>query len=143
MKNRLTRPRPAGAPAPALHAPRWRVLLCLGLSTVALALGHGCGRSGETPEAAVPEPAEPSVSAGPAQPGPHPGAPPGATQPTPAVDLQALTQAVRRYGAERRRVPANLDEVVAAGYIQQLPPPPPGMRYAIEPKRLEVILVKP
>lgn len=83
------------------------------------------------------------MSAGPVQPGPHSAAPPGATEPTPAVDLQALTQAVRRYGAERRRVPANLEEVVAAGYIRNLPPPPRGMRYAIEPKRLEVILVKP
>jgi len=61
---------------------------------------------------------------------------------SPAVDLDALTQAVRRYGAEKRRVPSNLNEVVAAGYLKVLPPPPPGMRYVIDPTRLEVLLVK-
>lgn len=77
---------------------------------------------------------------------PSPSQPWGNAAPLPststAVDLDALTQAVRRYSAEKRRVPSSLNEVVAAGYVKMLPPPPPGMRYAIHPIRLEVHLVK-
>lgn len=58
------------------------------------------------------------------------------------ADLQALTQALRRYSAEKRRVPANLNELVSAGYLRELPAPPPGMQYAIHSARVEVILVK-
>ena len=67
---------------------------------------------------------------------------PTLSQPTPPVDLDALTQALRRYSAEKRRLPSSLNEVVAAGYLKVLPPPPPGMRYAINPARVEVVLVK-
>ena len=58
------------------------------------------------------------------------------------MDLDTLTQALRRYSAEKRRLPSSLNEVVAAGYLKVLPPPPPGMRYAINPARVEVVLVK-
>ncbi|MCS7089922.1 MAG: hypothetical protein RMN51_00560 [Verrucomicrobiota bacterium] len=58
------------------------------------------------------------------------------------VDLRSLTQALRRYSAEKRRVPSSLEEIVAAGYLEALPEPPAGMRYAINPARVEVLLVK-
>ncbi|MEO6182801.1 MAG: hypothetical protein ABIP71_06845, partial [Verrucomicrobiota bacterium] len=54
--------------------------------------------------------------------------------------LGVLTQAVRKFSAERRRVPANLDEVIRAGYIQNVPQPPAGKKFFLDTKRLEVTL---
>jgi hypothetical protein len=55
--------------------------------------------------------------------------------------LAQLTQAVRRYGAEKQKVPTSLNEVLGAGYVQGTPQPPAGKKFAIDPKRLEVMLV--
>ncbi len=55
--------------------------------------------------------------------------------------LGVLTQAVRKFSAERRRVPANLDELIRAGYIQNVPQPPAGKKFLLDTKRLEVTLV--
>jgi hypothetical protein len=59
------------------------------------------------------------------------------------VDLSAtlsqLTQAVRRYAAERQRVPQSLEEVAAAGYVNGVPAAPAGKHFAIN-KKLEVYL---
>src|SRR4051812_5188261 len=74
-----------------------------------------------------------------------PGSAPAAAGPvvqTPAVahpgsDISAvlaqLTQAVRRYGAEKQKVPASLNEVLGAGYVQGTPQPPAGKKFAIDP----------
>ena len=76
---------------------------------------------------------------------------PGAVQVTPVVigdnaDMNAvlsqLTQAVRKYSFERRRMPKTLDEVVAAGYVSAMPKPPAGQRFTLEPKTVEVVLTK-
>jgi hypothetical protein len=56
--------------------------------------------------------------------------------------LSSLTQGLRRYGVEKQRVPASLNEVIAAGYIQVMPQPPPGRKFALDAKRMEVVLVK-
>jgi len=56
-----------------------------------------------------------------------------------AAILAELTQAVRKYGMERRRVPASLDELVTAGYLRAIPPAPQGKRFAIN-KNLQVYL---
>jgi hypothetical protein len=58
-----------------------------------------------------------------------------------SVVLAQLTQAVRRYGAEKQKVPASLNEVLGAGYVQGTPQAPAGKKFAIDPKRLEVMLV--
>jgi hypothetical protein len=55
--------------------------------------------------------------------------------------LKRLTQAVRRYGVEQQKVPGNLEEVFARGYLKELPQAPYGKRFAID-KKLEVILVE-
>jgi hypothetical protein len=57
------------------------------------------------------------------------------------TDLQTLTQALRRYSMERRKVPADLNEVMAAGYLKGMPTAPAGKKFGINTKRLEVILV--
>ncbi len=58
-----------------------------------------------------------------------------------AARLGELTQALRRYSVEQQRVPTSLGEVVAAGYVKDLPQAPPGKRLAINPKRVEAVLV--
>jgi hypothetical protein len=59
-----------------------------------------------------------------------------------AALLGELTQAVRKYAVEQRRAPKALDELVAAGYLSQLPQPPAGKRFAIS-KTLQVYLAEP
>jgi hypothetical protein len=65
---------------------------------------------------------------------------PGAASTETAVPLNELTHAVRRYAAEKQKAPQSLDEVVAAGYIKQLPEIPAGQKLVLQPKRLEVVL---
>ncbi len=57
-----------------------------------------------------------------------------------ATVLEELTQALRKFGVEQRRVPASLNELVTAGYIQKVPQPPPGKAFAIDPKNLRVVV---
>ncbi len=54
--------------------------------------------------------------------------------------LQQLTQAVRKYAVEQRRVPATLDELVANRYLAAIPGAPAGKKFAIN-KNLQVSLV--
>ncbi len=54
--------------------------------------------------------------------------------------LAELTQALRKFSVEQRRVPASLNELVAAGYIKNMPQPPPGKTFGIDPKNLQVIV---
>jgi plasmid stabilization system protein ParE len=57
----------------------------------------------------------------------------------PAAVLAELTQAVRRFGAEQRRVPQGLEELVQHGYLGRMPPAPAGRRFAIT-RDLRVVL---
>src|ERR1051326_4704191 len=54
--------------------------------------------------------------------------------------LAELTQTLRRYSAEKRQVPASLDVLVAAGYIQQVPQAPAGKSFAVDQKNVRVVL---
>src|SRR5262249_3393974 len=58
-----------------------------------------------------------------------------------ASQLNALTQAVRKFAAERRQVPSSLDELVGQGYISPVPSPPPGKKFVTN-KNLEVGLAR-
>lgn len=58
-----------------------------------------------------------------------------------SATLSALTQAVRKYSAEKQRLPLSLDEVLAAGYVKNMPNAPPGKKFVFNPKRVEVILI--
>lgn len=76
-----------------------------------------------------------------------PAAPQAAGQtaaPAPEADYSAalaeMTQALRKFSAEQRRVPNSLNELVTAGYVKQLPPAPAGQSFAIDPKELKVVL---
>ncbi|MBI2949784.1 MAG: hypothetical protein HYY23_19305 [Verrucomicrobia bacterium] len=59
-----------------------------------------------------------------------------------AAVLNELTQAVRKYSVEQRRVPKSLEEVVASGYWGRIPQAPSGKRFAID-KNLQVYLANP
>lgn len=52
--------------------------------------------------------------------------------------LAELTQVVRKFSAEQRRVPQSLDELVSAGYLKQTPRPPVGKQFYIDVKALKV-----
>jgi competence protein ComGC len=56
-------------------------------------------------------------------------------------EVAELTQQLRRYSFEKRKLPENLDELVVAGYIKAVPPAPAGKKFAVDAKRAEVILV--
>jgi hypothetical protein len=59
-----------------------------------------------------------------------------------AVDpgvLNDLTQAVRRFGMEQRRRPADFNEVVAKGYLSAIPQAPPGKKFVINNKMAVVL----
>lgn len=57
-----------------------------------------------------------------------------------SATLARLTQAVRRFGVERRKAPGTLDEVVAAGYLSGLPAAPAGKKFVIDQEHLQVVL---
>jgi hypothetical protein len=106
-----------------------------------LSIGVGCQRQ------APPSTAEPAAEgvASPEDPSPDPTrTSPSATaleDAQMAAVLGELTQAVRKYSVERRRVPKTLDELVVNGYLTRLPEAPEGKKFAIS-KDLQVQLVR-
>jgi hypothetical protein len=111
--------------------------LAVGLLVVAV----GCGQA---PSSAPSQPASSSTSTDAAAHASPEATPAATVVPTDATQIAAqlaeLTQAVRKYGVEKRRVPKSLDELVAGGYLNQVPQAPPGKRFEIDQK-LQVQLV--
>jgi membrane-bound lytic murein transglycosylase B len=72
---------------------------------------------------------------------------PAVSESAPAVEadlsplLAELTQAVRKYGFEKQKVPASLEELVAAGYLSAKPAAPAGKKFSIDPKTMQVVVV--
>ncbi len=56
-----------------------------------------------------------------------------------AGTLRELTQAVRKYAADNQTRPKSLQELLAQGYLAQIPAAPPGKKFAIN-NMLEVYL---
>jgi len=54
--------------------------------------------------------------------------------------LAELTQALRKYSFEHQRLPRSFDELTTAGYVKDLPAPPTGKRYEIDPKNVRVVV---
>ena len=63
----------------------------------------------------------------------------------PEADLNAalgeLTQALRKYSFEHQRLPKTFSEVVAAGYVKNMPQAPRGKKFEIDAKTVQVVLV--
>jgi hypothetical protein len=55
--------------------------------------------------------------------------------------LDQMTQVLRKFSFENRRLPKSLDEVVTAGYLKEIPPAPAGKKFSIEPRKVQVVLV--
>ncbi|HEU5070948.1 MAG TPA: hypothetical protein VFV96_11135 [Verrucomicrobiae bacterium] len=101
-------------------------------------LGVSCGKKPGPATAAGPETnVRPVVSAAPA----NPVVVPATAAADSAAVLEALTQAVRRYAVERQVRPRSLAEVVAAGYVSNLPAAPAGRRFEIDQRTSRVVLV--
>ena len=56
--------------------------------------------------------------------------------------LAELTQVLRKYSFEHQRLPKSFNEVVAAGYVKDMPQAPSGKKFEIDPKTVQVVLVK-
>lgn len=94
-----------------------------------------CGKKSETLEGTSTPTAAPAAS-----PAVTPTAP--AADPSATANLSELTQTVRKFAAEQRRVPKNLEEVVSAGYLPSMPSAPAGKKLAID-KNLQVYFADP
>jgi hypothetical protein len=101
-----------------------RVLVTAAIAALMLACGKG------------PPPVAPSDPANATAPAEERGT---ADEASAAGLLADLTQAVRKFSAEQRRVPKDLEELVSQGYLGHVPPAPAGMTFAIN-KNLQVYL---
>jgi hypothetical protein len=54
--------------------------------------------------------------------------------------LEEMTQALRKFSFEKKRLPTSIDELVTAGYLGAKPSAPGGKRFAIDPKEARVVL---
>lgn len=107
------------------------------LAFVAIALA-ACDQQSSPPPATT-------VTATPETPSLRPATPPPVhpitiAAPDASTALAELTQAVRRFSAERRKVPLTLEELTAAGYLKSIPTAPAGKRFVINPKTVAVTL---
>lgn len=64
-----------------------------------------------------------------------------ATSEVVAPDLTPLTQAVQVFIFRQKRRPNSVAELVAAGYVKNIPPLPPGKKLVISPTTPQVIMV--
>ena len=66
---------------------------------------------------------------------------PAMTAPGLSAAMAELTQALRKYSADRQRVPYTLNEIIGANYVKRMPQPPPGKKFALDRNQVRVILV--
>ncbi len=55
-------------------------------------------------------------------------------------ELGRLTRLVRRYAVEQQQVPKELGDLVNLKYLEAIPVPPPGQKFVIDRRRVEVRL---
>ena len=93
-------------------------------------------------DAAADEPSAPATNQ------PAPGAPatsavadgPAIAEADVSAVLEEMTQALRKFSFEKKRLPTSIDELVTAGYLGAKPTAPGGKRFAIDTKEARVIL---
>lgn len=61
-------------------------------------------------------------------------------QKTDEADLGGLTRLLRRYCVEQQHVPKDLCDLVSLNYLDAVPLAPPGKRFVIDRKSVEVRL---
>ena len=65
---------------------------------------------------------------------------PRSREQTTVEDLERLTHLVRRFSIEQQQVPQNLFELVSLKYLETVPIAPPGQKFVIDRKKVEVRL---
>jgi len=100
----------------SLNAPKTARFLMIAAAVSGLCLSIGCGKKEDKPAPM------PGVSA--------------EVQTT----LTQLTDAARKYNLEKRQPPMSLQDVVAAGYLKEIPAAPPGKRFVLNPRLVVVTL---
>ncbi|MFM8469257.1 MAG: hypothetical protein ACKODH_04710 [Limisphaerales bacterium] len=96
-----------------------------GLLLIALfsfSLFPGCKRKPANPPAALPVPV-PSTAL------------------TPEQAVAELNRCLELWTFQRNQPPKDLNELVTAGYLQRLPTPPAGKKFAFDPAKMRVQLV--
>ncbi len=97
------------------------------------------------PAAAPPGASAPAANAGPApyeiDKGIWPAAPPRVYEVDGKIDLNALTLAMRDWCYYTNRFPTSMQELVTTHFLTNLPTPPPGKKFSINPSKNSVELV--
>ena len=117
-----------------------RLLFC------GLLLGAGCGKE---PEATPKIPATPAPAAANSEEAPSLLPPPapnsrtpsvvGVSESIPAEHFSQLSQALLTFRRDKNRAPKDWQELLATGYLKQMPKAPPGKRYTFNPQSLDVL----
>lgn len=68
-------------------------------------------------------------------------APPPSTATTPEQAVAEINKALELWTFQRNQPPKDLSELVTAGYLQRLPTPPAGKKFAFDPVKMRVQLV--
>lgn len=100
--------------------PRLVLLLTVGL--IALALPTGCNRKKKPEPSALPAPLPPTAT-------------------TPEQAVAEINKSLELWTFQRNQPPKDLNELVTAGYLQRLPAPPAGKKFAFDPVKMRVQLV--
>lgn len=100
--------------------PRLVVLLTVGLIT--LVLPTGCNRKKKLEPSALPAPLP-------------------STATTPEQAVAEINKSLELWTFQRNQPPKDLNELVTAGYLQRLPAPPAGKKFAFDPVKMRVQLV--
>jgi hypothetical protein len=99
--------------------------------------GCGGGDDGALPAAPSAPAGDVSIGGATPQPGPAPAAIPGQTsEPAPAQaiepQLAPLQSAIQTFEQQNKRMPLTVQEMVDAGVLKSVPPPPAGKLYYID-----------
>lgn len=70
-----------------------------------------------------------------------PPTPPPSTATTPEQAVAEINKSLELWTFQRNQPPKDLNELVTAGYLQRLPTPPPGKKFAFDPAKMRVQLV--
>jgi len=113
-------------------------LLCWLLCSC-LAFGTACRKRKNAASEAPDNAGAPAVaSSGPATPAPPAPAasvnpaPSGNAQPIPVQHFNQLSEALLKFRRDKKRAPKDWQELIATGYLKQMPEPPPGKRYVFD-----------
>jgi len=111
------------------------------LAALCLVLGlTACNRPENQAPVAITDPPT-APAAGPAAPA-TPTVPdgPAIAEADVSAILEEMTQALRKFSFEKKRLPTSIDELVTAGYLGAQPTAPGGKRFSIDPKEARVVL---